>query len=87
MLNVHVPEGGGERQFFCRVAAFWEEADAAGSEMRGGEAEKFIERGQGAGGDERGRGDFGGLDAGVVDFGGRAGLARGFHEEGGFAAV
>ena len=87
MLDVHVPEGGGERQFFRRIAAFWEETNAAGGEMRRGEAEKFIERRQSAGGDERCGHDFGGFDAGIMDFGGCAGLAGGFHEEGGFAAI
>ena len=55
--------------------------------MRGGEGEQFIKRGQGSRGDEGGGRDAGGLDAGIVNFCRCCGLAGGFHEEGGFAAV
>ena len=42
-LGFHVPEGGGERQFVPGCAAFGEEANAAGGEVRGGQAEQFFE--------------------------------------------
>src|ERR1700757_5236918 len=82
-LDIHVPEGGGERQFFVRRSSFGEEANAAGLEMRRGKAEQFIERGQGSCGDDRGGGDGGGLDAGIVNFCRCRRLTGRFHEGGG----
>ncbi len=86
-FQVHVPVGFCAGDFLVGGRTFGEQAGAVGGEMRVGEGQKFVERGEGAGGDEGGWRGFGVLDTGVENFCRGREFAGGVEKEGALALV